>query len=84
MVFSGQNIGKMYRDCIGKYFHYFLHYTTIKNITKLAVIFYKLLDLQMLDYKIVNYFFLHLILSHENLVTNRDIKITKACLRSVY
>lgn len=38
----------------------------------------------MLERKIVNFFFLNLILSHENLTLNHDIKYIKMCLRSLY
>lgn len=73
-----------YRYIISEYFHYLIHYTTLKNITKLCVLFYKFVSLQMLERKIVNFFFLNLILSHENLTLNHDIKYIKMCLRSLY
>lgn len=51
------------RELMSQYFHYLVHGITLKNIAKLTFIFYKLLCLEMLNVKIVNYFFLILTLS---------------------
>lgn len=52
------------RELVSTCFHLLVHYTTLKNIPKLMILFYKLLSWQMLELKMVNYFMFMLILSH--------------------
>lgn len=76
----------MHRRCriiVSQFFREILHYTTLKSIPRLVVLFYKLLNLQLLERRIVNYFFICLITSHENIPVSADVKTIIRCLTAL-